>query len=442
MKRIGFLLCLLALFVLPAFVAFGGGAGESQLKQFTLTDVDPSGQQVMYWFQHSGYREEELQKMIADFNETNQWNITVTGEYIGNYSQIYNKMITAIASDTMPDLVVAYANQSAAYQVGGALVDLEQYVKDPQWGLGDALSDFFEGFLGTDFSPQFGGMRLGFPPNRSMEVLFYNADIMKEIGLNRAPQNWDEFYDACKKATRADRTGYTIRTDASNVLSMIISRGGSITPLYGKGYRYNSKEMHVSMALMRRLYDEGYAKKLAERYGDQTDFANRQIAFAMGSTSGLPYFERAIQGSDRGPFEWSIAPIPYTTDKPWQNVYGASLSVCQSTPEKQLAAWIFIKWMCEPEQQARWVRISNYFPVRKSTAAALGPYLAENPQYEVAFKLLNTAGLVSNPPNAGHDEVRDAVAAAFNAILDGANIDKTLKDLDEEANEIYVEAGP
>ncbi len=441
MKRVLKLL-LATLFLVSAAGVFAAGTEESSAGASSLANVDPTGATVNYWFQHSGSREEALQELISEFNETNEWNITVVGEYQGGYSDIYNKMITAISGNAMPQLVVAYQNQAAGYQVSGALVDLEPYVTDPKWGLGDEIDDFFEGFINQDKNRQFGGQRLGFPPNRSVEVLYYNLTWLKKLGYDRPPETWDEFYEMCKAATDADNNkfGYAIRTDASNVYAQIISRGGEIQA--ESGYNYDTPEMKASMELMKRIYDDGYGIKIAERYGDQTDFANRKVLFTMGSTSGLPYYRRAIEGSEQGPFEWSVAPIPHTTETPVMDIYGASLSVPKSTPEQQLAAWLFIKWMSEPEQQARWVRASNYFPVRKSTAAELDDYFAKNPQYEEAFKILTTSITKAEPPFAGYDEVRDAASAAFNAILDGADIDETIADLNEEANEIHREASP
>lgn len=441
MKRIIPLLAAMLLLV-PAAALFAEGSQEASAAGANLSNVDPSGQTITYWFQHSGYREEELQKMITEFNETNEWGITVNGEYQGGYSDIYNKMITAISGNAMPDLVVAYQNQAAGYAVSGALVDLTPYVEHPEWGLGEEIDDFFEGFINQDINVQFGGDRLGFPPNRSVEVLYYNLTWLKELGYDGPPETWEEFAEMCEAATdpAADKYGYAIRTDASNVYAMIISRGGEIQTF--DGYDYDSPEAAASMELMKELYDNGYGIKIAEAYGDQTDFANRKVLFTMGSTSGLPYYARAIDGSEMGPFEWSVAPLPHTTDVPVVDVYGASLSVPKSTPEKQLAAWLFIRWMSGPEQQATWVRASNYFPVRKSTAAQLDDYFAENPQYEDAFEILTSSVTKAEPPFAGYDEVRDAAAAAFNAILDGADIEDTLADLNEEANEIHEIASP
>ena len=431
-----------ALLLVPAVTLFAAGTDESSAAASALSNVDPSGVTVAYWFQHSGYREEELQKMITEFNETNEWGITVVGEYQGGYNDIYNKMITAISGNSTPDLVVAYQNQAAGYQVSDALVDLTPYVDDAKWGLGAEYDDFFEGFITQDINVQFGGKRLGFPPNRSVEVLYYNLTWLKELGFSGPPESWEDFYEMCKAATDSgnNKFGYAISTGASNVYAQIISRGGEIQT--ESGYKYNSPELKASMTLMKKIFDDGYGIKIAERYGNQTDFANRKVMFTMGSTSGMPYYAQAIDGSELGPFEWSVAPIPHTTDTPVMDVYGASISIPKSTPEKQLAAWLFIKWMSNPEQQATWVRASNYFPVRKSTAAELGSYFEENPQYEDAFNILTTSITKAEPPFAGYDEVRDVVDSAFNDILDGADIDETLADLDEEANEIHEMASP
>lgn len=66
-----------------------------------------------------------------------------------------------------------------------------------------------------------------------------------------------------------------------------------------------------------------------------------------------------------------------------------------------------------------------------------GPLLAGTEMF-----LLLKSDANAEPPFSGYSEVRDAVSAAFNKILDGADIDATLRDLDEEANKINQEAAP
>jgi multiple sugar transport system substrate-binding protein len=403
------------------------------------------GTAITYWYQHSQGREAALKKMIARFNAGNPWGIAVQGEYAGNYDDIANKMTAAIAGGSTPNLVVAYQTNSASYELGEALVDLNPYVADPKFGIPkNELADFFPGFLAQDINPQFGGARLGWPPNRSIEVLYYNADWLRALGISAPPKTWEEFYADAKMATDTAKGsyGYDISLDASSVFAQVISRGGAFLAPNGEGYALDSPQLRASFALILDMYRRGYAKKIAERYGDQTDFANRKVLFTMGATSGIPFYDLAVKKGAGGHFAWSVAPLPHTTAKPVLNIYGASISVVRSTPEKQLASWLFLRWMSEPEQQAEWVRVSNYFPVRRSTASRLGDYLAKNPQFAAAWSALQTSDQEAEPQFLAYDEVRDAISAALNAVLDGADLAATTAALDAKANRIYREAKP
>jgi multiple sugar transport system substrate-binding protein len=407
-----------------------------------LSAVDPSGQTVMFWHQHAREREEGLNAMIERFNATNEWGITVKGEYAGGYSDIYNKMVTAIAGGSVPDLVVGYQNESAQYEDAGALTDLTEYVNHPVWGVDDP-SDFFEGFFMQDVNSQFGNRRLGFPPNRSIEVMYYNLTWLQKLGYDGPPQTWDEFAQMCQAATdpEAGTYGYAISTDASRFFALVISRGGEIAKADGSGYQFETREARAAMQFMKDLYDKGYIRKIAERYGDQTDFGNQKVLFTIGSSSGLPFYQQAADAGEAGTFEWSVAPPPHT-GRPAVNVYGASVSVPLTTPERQLAAWLFVRWFTEPAQQAEWVGISNYFPVRYSVADSLGDFFAKDPRFADAFGILQTSDTKAEPPFLGYSDVRDMVNAAYNAIIDGADIDETLADLNAEANEIHMLLAP
>jgi multiple sugar transport system substrate-binding protein len=418
--------------------------GTAQQEASVLQDVDPTGVQITYWHQFTRFQQETLEALVEEFNNTNRWNIRVKPEFGGRYDDLYNKMVTAIAAGSVPDLVAAYQNEAAAYQASGALVDINDYIDDPQWGLGEERSDYFEGFLQQDVNAQFGGARLGFPPNRSLELLYYNLDWLEQMGFGGPPREWEEFHQMCGKATdaAANRYGYAINTGASNVFAQVISRGGEIAKADGSGYTYNTRQMRDSMSFMKRLYAEGFGRKIAEQYGEQNDFANWKVLFTMSSSAGLPYYGGSVAKGEQGPFRWSVAAVPHTTARPALNIYGASVSIPRSTAQRQLAAWLLVKYLTQPGPQARWVEATNYFPVRKSTAAQLGDYLSKNPNYKAAYDLLLGSDAKAEPPFAGYSEVRDAVEAAYNKILDGADIDATLRELDEEANQIHREAAP
>ena len=408
----------------------------------SLAGVDPSGARITFWYQHSGDRDKAMQAMLEEFSTSNPWRITVRGEYAGTYDQVYNKMVAAIAAGRPPELVVAYQNQAATY--GDALVDLNPYVHDPKWGIEGELEDFFAGFINQDVATQLGGKRLGFPPNRSVEVLYSNESMLKAAGIRAPPRTWEEFAADCRAVTsRArDTYGYALDSlDASHIFALVISRGGRFTTPDGKGYALDSPQMKETMVFMRSLLAGGWARKIAKKFDDQSEFGNARSAFTMGSTSGLTFYENAVKAGKNGVFPWTIAPIPQSAPsrEPAIDLYGASVSVPKTTPQKQLAAWLFIRWFSEPRQQAAWTHVSLYFPVRKSAEPLIADILSSNSRFAAAWQLLKHADLRSEPPFAAYDLVRDAISAAYNTVLDGADVDTTLRDLQARAQKILRE---
>jgi ABC-type glycerol-3-phosphate transport system substrate-binding protein len=78
--------------------------------------------------------------------------------------------------------------------------------------------------------------------------------------------------------------------------------------------------------------------------------------------------------------------------------YGPSYAALKSTPEQELAAWLFIRWLLEPERQEQWVRVGGLFPLRSSALSLLSDYSTTHPQWAAAVALLDDAQPV--PPSA------------------------------------------
>jgi len=64
----------------------------------------------------------------------------------------------------------------------------------------------------------------------------------------------------------------------------------------------------------------------------------------------------------------------------------------KSTPEKQQAAWDFVKWLTETKQSAYWSVQTTYLPVRKSALNEqdMKDFIARTPRYKVALDLIPT----------------------------------------------------
>jgi len=413
-------------------------------------DVVPA-KEIVWWHQHTGSkREASIAKIVEDFNNTNEYGIKVTAEYAGSYNDIFNKMLPILNTPDVPDVVVGYQNQVATYQLANAMFDMNELINHPKYGLTkEEQDDFFPGFFAQDVFSLFGGQRLGLAPNRSMEVLYYNQDWLTELGYDGPPTTPEQFKEmACKAAVTpfsgatagaASPIGYELSIDTSRFASWTFAFGGDMFDYTANQFTLNSDAAVQAWTFIQSLFADGCARLVTENYGDQTDFGNGTLLFTVGSSSGLPYYGDAV-AADGTPFKWSVAAIPHTTPDPVQNVYGASISIPKSTPERELAAWLFVKYYTSADVNAEWAKASGYFPVKQSVASQFQDIFDADPAYKTAFDLLKFGKF--EPPVPGYDFVRENVVepvmssivddptADVKALLDAANI---------EANKILAE---
>ena len=413
-------------------------------------DVVPA-KEIVWWHQHTGSaREAAIAKIVSDFNATNEYGITVTAEYAGSYGDIFNKMLPILNTPDVPDVVVGYQNQVATYQLADAMFDMNELIDHPTYGLTkEEQEDFFPGFFAQDVLSLFNNQRLGLAPNRSMEVMYYNMDWLKELGYDAPPTTPEEFKEmACKAAETpfsgategaASPIGYELSIDTSRFASWTFAFGGDMFDYENNQFTLNSDAAVNAWTFIQSLFADGCARLVTENYGDQTDFGNGTLLFTVGSSSGLPYYAKAVE-ADGTPFEWSVAAIPHTTADPVQNIYGASVSIPKSTPERELAAWLFVKYYTSAEVNAEWAKASGYFPVKQSVAAQFTDVFEANPAYKTAFDLLKFG--VFEPAVPGYDFVRDnVIEPAMTSIVDDvtADVRALLDEANVNANEILAE---
>jgi ABC-type glycerol-3-phosphate transport system substrate-binding protein len=233
--------------------------------------------------------------------------------------------------------------------------------------------------------------------------------------------------------------GYVYSVNASRFATFVFSRGGDIIGADGTEYVFGEQPGVDALEFWQGLVDKGCARQQTESYGDQTEFGNGFTLFTVSSISGLSYYGTAV---DEGAgFEWSVNPPPHSTAEPRMNIYGASHSIYVSTPEEQLASWLFNKFLSEPEQQAMWSSSTGYFPTRAAAADLLADYFAENPKWEKSFGFMFMDYGIESPV-AGYDECRSAIENMVIEVLDGGDTESALAGAVSECNEYLEEAAP
>jgi len=417
--------------------------------------IDLAGKnvEVVYWHNRPQKDQDLLQSMLDEFTKSNPYGIKARAEIGGaSYNDVYNKVNAAIQAGQPPDISVAYQNQAAFYRAQGAVIDLNPFIQSKKYGLSaDDLKDYFQTFLDSDANPQFKGERLGFPTQRSIEVMYYNADWLAKLGYDGPPKDWKTWEEASSKASDASKNnyGYPWKHDASDFASMVFARGGRILAADGSAYVFNSQAGVDTVAMQQRLFKNKWAVEIptSERYGEQNRFANGNLLFVFASSSGLPYYREAI---DKGrKFKWDIALLPYS-DKPAVDLYGASISVYKTTPEKELAAWLVIKFLGERPQTAKWAINTGYLPVRQSAKDEVVKAYKADPMwgsaadsYAKMFDWFQYAMIES--PVAGYDAVRDLIDknVMSRAMTDfSADPKQVLDDVVAKSNQILKDNAP
>ncbi len=420
-----------------------------------VDSIDLTGKnvEVVYWHNRPQKDQDLLQSMLDEFNKSNGFGIKARAEIAGaSYNDVYNKVNAAIQAGQPPEISVAYQNQAAFYRAQGAVIDLNPFISSKKYGLSDAdLKDYFQTFLDSDANPQFKGERLGLPTQRSIEVMYYNADEIKQLGYDAPPKDWKTFQDASAKVSNPSKNvyGYPWKHDASDFASMVFSRGGRILAADGSAYVFNSQAGVDTVAMQQSMFKAKTAVEIppSERFGEQNRFANGNLLFVFGSSSGLPFYQDAIAKGKK--FKWDIALVPYV-DKPAVNLYGASISVYKTTPEKELAAWLVIKFLGERPQTAKWAINTGYLPVRASAKDEVVAAYKADPKWGAAadsyakmFDWFQYAMIES--PVAGYDAVRDLIDKdVMSRVMTDFTADpkKLLDDAVTKANQILKDNAP
>jgi ABC-type glycerol-3-phosphate transport system substrate-binding protein len=420
-------LLLLVLFASTALAGLSCGQ-VPETESEGLAAIDPADQDVLIWYTHDGDREQALLDMFDLFNTSNPHGITVRGDHVGGHNELYHQMLLGIEGGPLPQIVEAYQNQALAYHKAGVIADLEPYMASTLWGLTQKeREDYITEFLQQD---NIDGVQTALLPNRSMEVLYYNQDWLDELGFDGPPADWTAFAAMCAAArdqpfSRSKGTrslGILWERDASRLASIIYSLGGNVMTEDGSSYTYDTPTTTQALTIMRDAVNSGAAALIGDN-GDREAFIAGEVLFAQRSSAGAPQFAKTI--GDR--FAWNVAGLPTDQKVPVENVYGASLAIIKTTPQQQLASWVFIKWFTEPEQQDRWSTASGYFPVRRSIAHRLGPY------FRVAYNLLQYGR--PEPSVGGYEPVRALVVDVMDAVIGGADISAALPELEAAANE-------
>ena len=439
MRKLALLLGLLVVFAL---------SGAALAQDDDLASVDPTGQTVVYWHQFGGAQGETIARLIEEFNSTNEWGITVEGTRQGSYNELRELINAGIISGELPNLVAGYANDAASYARDGAAVDLTPYLTSEQWGLSEEqLADFNQALLDANTVD---GQLLAWPHQSSAQVMVYNQSMLEELGFDGPPTSFEEFAEVSCAASQMtgpngeDILGYPTTTDASAFESFVASRGGQI--YHDGAFDFQSQAVLDTLQMYKDLYDQGCGYIPAEAFAEQTDFALGLNPYFLSSTAGLTFIVAAYN-DNAADFEWNVTTVPFTEGNRTLQAFLPSIIMLPSTPEQQLASWLFLKFLVTPEAAGAWSSGTGYFnPVPSSTELITDETFVDAsifPYFQTANELLNSeeVNVYSSPAVSAYGAVRGAISEALaNVTTNGMSVEDAAAQLQQQADDALADS--
>lgn len=374
---------------------------------------------AVFWVRQATEVGERLRAIADEYNAHRPPEILpIRVEYIGGYSAIFQKVSASIRARVLPSMTVGYQSMTAEYITSGAVVGLDDLIKDPIVGFAESdLADFWPVVLDMDVYPDHGGQIYSFPFCKSVLMMYFNKNVLEQAGISGPPATWDEFIAQCRQIkTATGKFAYAIDVDCSTLSGWIFSMGGDVIN-DGKTC-YDSPEAIRVFELLETLAREELAYRIPPgTYDDETALARDEIAFTFRTSAGRTSVAK-LMGENQD--KWGMAPIPQADpERPGTVLYGPSICLFNTTEDQRQAAWAFVKHFSSPEISVRWALETGYLPIRKSatTSPKLQAFWKEWPYNRAAFDCLAFAR--PEPRVAGWQEIRALVENTATEILTG-----------------------
>jgi multiple sugar transport system substrate-binding protein len=385
----------------PALTPTASPDAEVDLSALKL----PAGIELSFWHPWSGDLADLMEELVVEFNQSNQWGITVNMQVHADELVLLQDMNDASSAGALPDVVAApSAYLKNWYRQGWPLQDLAAYTASPYYGMESSqLNAYLPVFWKNDLVD---AVRLGLPAYRDGHFLFYNQTWASELGFDAYPQTSADFQtQACTAAAAnmADATsenngtgGWLYNTQPLSLLSWLRAFDGD--DLLGADGEIDFKDNGnlTALAYLYSLYDQdcSWTGRQSEPF---EYFAGRYALFYSGDTRDI-FTQELVNENDNSSDQWELVPYPSDDYRPVMYVDGDSYAVIRKNDDQALAAWLFLRFLASTENQARLIQVTGSLPLSTQTIAALTDFRQAHPVWDNALQYLALAQPIPDAP--------------------------------------------
>lgn len=426
----------LALAVLAAACG-GGNGGEEATADPESCGLDALAAAegpvtVQFWHAVPAENQQVLAELVDRFN-SGQSEVQVEASFQGNYRDAFTKYRTALRSGSgLPDLVQLEETVVQQMIDSGSTVPVEACVEASGYSLDDYVPATVNYYTVED-------VLRAMPWNVSNPLLFFNRSMLAAVGLDPddPPATLDEVRAAAQAIVDAGvaPAGMALRVEPY-VLEFMLAKAQAlyVDNANGREARATASALEDAPAAteiftwIKGMVDDG----LAVSTGSQEGNLDHLFAIANGNAAmtfdSSPVLGPALNVLGSGNFpvtveDFGVGPLPSVSTGGGVPVGdGALWLVAGDDPARTAAAWRFVEFLNEPENQAFLSVRTGWIPIRESATEL--PEVQEKwtaqPIFEVPYDQLLSG--VQDAASSGsvigdYQGVRDAVRSAWESML-------------------------
>ena len=401
---------------------------------------------VTFWHTMGNTNQGLLAEFMAEFKVLYP-HITIAPEQKGGYTELRSAINVALPGGNEPTMAFSYPDHVAGYIRSGRMLPLNNLInnKNPEIALAkDQIDDYVSAFWAEGSVFDNNGTILNLPFSKSTEALYYNEDFFNLHSLT-VPTTWDEAVSVSREIMRLKNdTTYTKPIPADLIplgydseANMFITGSESFGHPYtgidseGNGTAlFNNDGSREMVQSFKTLVDEGLLTTKELQGGDYTStrFTEGKLAMYIGSTGGARYATEFT--NTQTPFKANVSEVPYfNPDNKRVIQQGPNIHLfAKDNVQESIAAWLFLKYITQPETSGRYAVLTGYAPVRYSsydveplkshlTATGGSAATAITRQSLVVARKQNDAYFVSpasDISSKARDEVGNLLVSVFN----------------------------
>jgi ABC-type glycerol-3-phosphate transport system substrate-binding protein len=318
------------------------------------------------------------------------------------FTGMEQKILTALAAKSTPDIA------RVDYAFVAKLADKNALVPIGEDEIGELKEQLIEAALEAN---RYKGTLYGLPDQATCLVLFYNPKILKEAGVEKPPETWEEFVKIGRRITDPERGIYAFGMHNSLwwTFPFFFSFGAKFLSEDGKRCLLDSKEAIEAFTLKVDLYRKYKIEAGAWKAGA----VNPDMGFRNGKYAMIFSGPWSVKSLKAGNIPFKIALIPEGPAGSRTVTGGTNMVIFRR--EKKFLALDFLRYLLSPEVQAKWANELGQIPVNKGAFPLVDTL--KHPELKVFLKQMETA--VPRPPIPTYSEIELIFNGEMEAALSG-----------------------